>query len=91
MMGVVAGRVEAYHEQALNIWDAAAGLVLVRAAGGQVMHADWRTHLARPSEVLVWNGRNSAVRELLLAEITALRHCTTSDLLQDFSNRLTEK
>ena len=67
LMGVVAGRVEAYHEEALNIWDAAAGLVLVRAAGGQVVHADLRDHMAEPSEVLVWNGRNSALPGLLLS------------------------
>lgn len=70
LMGVVAGRVEAYHEQALNIWDAAAGLVLVRAAGGQVRHANLRDHLAAPSEVLVWNGRNSALPRLLLTGST---------------------
>jgi myo-inositol-1(or 4)-monophosphatase len=67
LMGVVAGRIEAYHEQYLNIWDAAAGLVLVRAAGGEVLHADLQAHLAAPSEVMVWNGRNSALPGLLLA------------------------
>lgn len=67
LMGVVAGRVEAYHEQFLNIWDAAAGLVLVRAAGGQVLHAELRAHLTAPSEVLVWNGRNGDLPGLLLS------------------------
>jgi len=67
LMAVVTGRIEAYHEQSLNIWDAAAGLVLVRAAGGQVLHVDLREHLAAPSEVLAWNGKNSAVFDLLLS------------------------
>lgn len=67
LMGVVAGRIEAYHEAFLNIWDAAAGLVLVRAAGGQVWHPDLRAHLAEPSEVLVWNGKNSALPGLLVS------------------------
>jgi myo-inositol-1(or 4)-monophosphatase len=67
LMSVIAGRIEAYHEQSLNIWDAAAGLVLVRAAGGQVLHADLAAHLAAPSEVLVWNGRNDALPGLLLS------------------------
>jgi myo-inositol-1(or 4)-monophosphatase len=71
LMGVVAGRIEAYHEAFLNIWDAAAGLVLVRAAGGKVQHSELTHHLAAPSEVLVSNGRNGAVPRLLQAEIAS--------------------
>lgn len=67
LMGVVAGRVEAYHEAFLNIWDAAAGLVLIRASGGMAQHGDLAAHLAAPVEVLVWNGRNSALPGLLLS------------------------
>jgi myo-inositol-1(or 4)-monophosphatase len=67
LMGVITGRIEAYHEAFLNIWDAAAGLVLVRAAGGLGQHGDLAAHLAAPSEVLVWNGRNGAVADLLLS------------------------
>lgn len=66
LMGVITGRTEAYHEQALHIWDAAAGIVLARMAGGQALHADLPSHLAAPCEVLVWNGENPALADLLL-------------------------
>jgi myo-inositol-1(or 4)-monophosphatase len=68
LMGVICGRTEAYHEQVLNIWDAAAGLVLTRAAGGAVLHADLASHLLAPCEVLAWNGANRDLAELLLAK-----------------------
>ncbi len=67
LMGVITGRTEAYHEQSLHIWDAAAGIVLARGAGGQVVHAELQQHLMTPSEVLVWNGQDKALPGLLLA------------------------
>jgi myo-inositol-1(or 4)-monophosphatase len=35
---VAAGKVDAYYEKNINIWDVAAGLALVKAAGGDISH-----------------------------------------------------
>lgn len=67
LMGVICGRTETYHENALNIWDAAAGIVLARGAGGQALHAGLDRHLLAPCEVLVWNGQNPQIASLLYA------------------------
>jgi myo-inositol-1(or 4)-monophosphatase len=37
---VACGRVDAYWERGLNSWDVAAGLILIREAGGYVSEAD---------------------------------------------------
>lgn len=51
-LGVLAGWFDAYYEPALNIWDAAAGLVLVEVAGGSVRHNPLPDFLERPSDIL---------------------------------------
>lgn len=56
-MGLLSGWFDAFHEGALNIWDAAAGLILVREAGGTVSHAPFDEFLAGPSEVSACNSR----------------------------------
>lgn len=55
-LGVLAGWFDAYFEPQLNVWDAAAGLVLVEAAGGSVRHDRFDSFLVRPSDVFVQNG-----------------------------------
>ena len=34
---VASGKVDAYYEKGIKIWDVAAGLPLVKAAGGEIM------------------------------------------------------
>lgn len=52
---VASGRVDAYQEDNIKIWDVAAGLALVRAAGGTVFIKPGRDALTRM--VLATNGR----------------------------------
>jgi myo-inositol-1(or 4)-monophosphatase len=54
-LGVLAGWFDAFHEPALNIWDVAAGLLLVEEAGGAVQHDALADFLGRPSDVLALN------------------------------------
>ena len=54
-LGVLAGWFDAFHEPALNIWDAAAGLLLVDEAGGTVQHDPFADFLVGPSDVLARN------------------------------------
>ena len=51
-LGVLAGWFDAFHEPALNIWDVAAGLLLVEEAGGTVQHNQLSDFLIKPSDVL---------------------------------------
>lgn len=54
-LGVLAGWFDAYFEPQLNVWDAAAGLVLVEAAGGRVRHDPFESFLNQPSDVVAQN------------------------------------
>lgn len=56
LLGVLAGWFDAYYEPMLNIWDAAAGLVLIEAAGGRTSHDPLESFLAHPSAVLAETG-----------------------------------
>lgn len=53
---VAAGRMDAYWEFNLNPWDTAAGVLLVREAGGTVTHFDGGTFSLESREVLATNG-----------------------------------
>ncbi|KUF09994.1 inositol monophosphatase family protein [Pseudoponticoccus marisrubri] len=52
LLNVAAGRSDAYYERHLNLWDAAAGLLLVSEAGGTCMHDDLLRFAREGSEVL---------------------------------------
>ncbi|PUB14878.1 inositol monophosphatase family protein [Yoonia sediminilitoris] len=54
-LGVLAGWFDAFFEPALNIWDVAAGLLIVEEAGGVVRHDPFSDFLERPSNVLARN------------------------------------
>ncbi|MEY8882182.1 inositol monophosphatase [Donghicola sp. XS_ASV15] len=56
-LGVLSGWFDAYYERALNIWDAAAGLAMIKAAGGVVEHGPFDTFVKEPTRVLAHNGR----------------------------------
>ncbi|WP_372573037.1 inositol monophosphatase family protein [Ruegeria jejuensis] len=64
LMSVASGRVEAYYEPSLNVWDAAAGLVLVRAAGGVVEHPDLSRFLLAPGMVLAANQNAGPIADI---------------------------
>lgn len=57
-LGILAGWFDAYFEPQLNIWDAAAGLVIVKAAGGIIRHEPFESFLKKPSDILIQNGDN---------------------------------
>ncbi len=53
---VAAGRMDAFWEFNLNVWDTAAGVLLVREAGGTVTHFDGEAFSLDSREVLATNG-----------------------------------
>jgi myo-inositol-1(or 4)-monophosphatase len=53
---VAAGRIDSYWEFILNPWDTAAGVLLVREAGGTVTHMDGGEFTLDSREVLATNG-----------------------------------
>lgn len=57
---VACGRVDAYHEDSIMFWDIAAGVALVRAAGGYARMEDtggvkWAKWVRCASSETVWN------------------------------------
>lgn len=54
---VAAGRIDAYWESGLSIWDVAAGILLVEEAGGTVTHHDEKPRNIFSGEVLSSNTR----------------------------------
>jgi myo-inositol-1(or 4)-monophosphatase len=64
-LGVLAGWFDAFYEPALNIWDAAAGLLLVDEAGGSVSNDPLESFLLRPSDVLARNNQSADVAGIL--------------------------
>jgi myo-inositol-1(or 4)-monophosphatase len=60
---VAAGRLDAYWERALSPWDVAAGIILVREAGGYVSDLDGRDNMLASGDILA--GNENIQRELL--------------------------
>lgn len=54
-LGILAGWFDAFHEGELNIWDAAAGLLLIEEAGGVTTHNPFKAFIAGPSRVTALN------------------------------------
>jgi myo-inositol-1(or 4)-monophosphatase len=52
LLSVAAGWCDAYYEEHLNLWDAAAGLLLIEEAGGQCSHARLNTFMTNGSPVI---------------------------------------
>ena len=63
LAGVAAGRYDVYWERSLQPWDIAAGIVLVREAGGYVSDADGGTDMLGSGSVIA--GNEIMHRELL--------------------------
>lgn len=70
---LAAGRFDAYWERGLKPWDAAAGVVLVTEAGGQVSRYDGTAFSLDEGEILATNGTLHGPMQTLLAEVRA-RH-----------------
>jgi myo-inositol-1(or 4)-monophosphatase len=62
---VAAGRLDGYWERNLSPWDMAAGLLLVREAGGFVTDLDGRDDMFGRAEIIAGN-------ETILREVLAL-------------------
>ena len=61
LAGVAAGRLDAYQEQDIMLWDVAAGIALVRGAGGYVSITpseshQWGRHVQCSGQSVLWNG-----------------------------------
>lgn len=54
---VACGRLDAYWEMSLALWDIAAGTVLVREAGGKVSDLHGKTSFLESGDILATNGR----------------------------------
>jgi len=68
MAYVAAGRYDAYWEAALAPWDLAAGLILVREAGGYVSDLDGKDQVLKSGTVLAANDTLHAPLQRLLAQ-----------------------
>lgn len=65
LAAVACGRFEAFWEFGLHTWDAAAGIVLVREAGGMVTRFDGQPYRLGDRELLASNGRvHSEMKEV---------------------------
>jgi myo-inositol-1(or 4)-monophosphatase len=63
---VAAGRYDAFWEFALSPWDIAAGLVILREAGGIVTEVDGRDQMMSSGDILASNGElHNDLRNLL--------------------------
>ncbi len=67
LLGVAAGWTEGYYEAHLNAWDAFAGIVLVREAGGHVDCAPAGDFLSAGSMVMATNGLQPGLAALIEA------------------------
>ncbi|MEE8445090.1 MAG: inositol monophosphatase family protein, partial [Alphaproteobacteria bacterium] len=54
---VAAGRYDAFWETGLSAWDVAAGIVMVREAGGDVSQIDGKPHKLDSATILAANGK----------------------------------
>lgn len=67
---VAAGRLDGYWEYKLNSWDVAAGILLVREAGGQVTGVDGRAPMLTDKISLV--ASNGLIHEAMVSVLAAL-------------------
>ncbi len=68
---IAAGRFDGFWEISLNPWDVAAGILLVREAGGQVTQFNGREHELTSESMLATNGR---LHGGLVSILTKCRH-----------------
>jgi myo-inositol-1(or 4)-monophosphatase len=73
---IAAGRMDAYFHLSLNPWDVAAGILLVREAGGRVTHLDGRAASLEGGGYLAANRRFLSVMLQTLRELEARDNLT---------------
>lgn len=71
LAGVACGRFEGFWEFGLNSWDTAAGVLLVREAGGIVTRFDGQPYQLGDRELLATNGHVQAEMQSVAADIAA--------------------
>lgn len=82
---VACGRLDGYWEFKLNSWDTAAGVLLVREAGGTVTYIDDSPFHLVSAEVLASNGKIHAELVHLFADMFAGRNLGPIPTLQEFA------
>ena len=84
LAAVACGWLDGFWEKGLNVWDVAAGVLLIREAGGQVMTYDGRPWQATDRNILVSNGVD-AMREAFVSGLAAARKNAELGTLNDGS------
>ncbi len=79
------GRLDGYWEFKLNSWDTAAGVLLVREAGGAVTYIDGSTFELASAEVLATNGKLHAPLMRLFEDMFAGRNLEPIPTAQEFA------
>ena len=67
---VACGRLDGYWERGLSLWDLAAGVVVVREAGGIVTAYDGSKHIPKSGRLLATNGH---LHEQMIAELALIK------------------
>jgi myo-inositol-1(or 4)-monophosphatase len=85
------GRLDGYWEFKLNPWDTAAGVLLVREAGGKVTYIDGSAFHLASKEVLASNGKIHAAMISLFADMMAGRNLEPIPSPREFAEMRTER
>lgn len=88
---VACGRLDGYWEFRLNSWDTAAGVLLVREAGGMVTYIDARPFQLESAEVLASNGAIHQQMVQLFADMFAGRNLEVIPTPQQFAEMRREQ
>ena len=76
---VAAGRYDAFWEVGLSPWDIAAGIVIVREAGGFVTDIKGGNHMIGLGDIIAANGRLHAPMHKLIREATSKAGISATD------------
>jgi myo-inositol-1(or 4)-monophosphatase len=91
LANVASGRVDGFWEFNLNPWDTAAGVVLVREAGGMVTHYDGSPFTIDSRETFATNGLIHEELQALMADIFAGRNLDNLPSPQDYARQRAER
>jgi len=85
------GRLDGYWEFKLNSWDTAAGVLLVREAGGKVTYVDGSPFHLVSAEVLASNGKIQAEMIQLFQDMLAGRNLEPIQSAREFAAERAER
>jgi myo-inositol-1(or 4)-monophosphatase len=91
LANVASGRIDGFWEFNLNPWDTAAGVVLVREAGGMVTHYDGSPFTIDSRETFATNGLIHAELQALIEDIFAGRKLDALPSPQDYARQRAER